>query len=84
MTRCQIVELAVGDVVFLPVTAAGDIYGPITIERMSYERDGTVCVGWHTAGEDHLLYLPQRLAALGAELVSSAASCSCSSIRLAS
>jgi len=55
--------------VYLPISRDGTTRGPITVEWVREERDGTLCVGWHAGGEDHVLCLPLNLAALGADRI---------------
>ncbi len=69
MTAYPIPDLAPGDVVYLPIDPDGTTQGPITVEWVREEQDGTTYVGWHAGGEDHVLCLPLDLAALGADLV---------------
>lgn len=69
MTISRIAELNPGDVVYLPIAADGTRQGPLTVEWVREERDGTLCVGWHAGGEDHVLCLPLNLAALGADRI---------------
>lgn len=69
-------DLAPGDVVYLPIHPDGTTQGPITVEWVREEQDGTTYVGWHAGGEDHVLCLPLDLAALGADL-SAPAPCRC-------
>lgn len=42
-----ILSLAPGDVVVLPVTVDGTTIGPLVVERVREDVDGTVCIGWH-------------------------------------
>lgn len=71
MSTCPILDLVPGDVVYVPIDRDGTTQGPITVEWVREERDGTLCVGWHAGGEDHILCLPLSLAAFGAQLVGS-------------
>jgi len=66
MSFSPILELVPGDVVYLPISRDGTTQGSITVEWVREVRDGTLCVGWHAGGEDHVLCLPLDLAALGA------------------
>lgn len=66
MTTACIADLNVGDVVYLPIDAAGARQGPVTVDWVREGSDGTLCVGWHAGGEDHVWCLPLHLAALGA------------------
>lgn len=70
MSTSPILELVPGDVVYLPISRDGTTQGPITVEWIREERDGTLCVGWHAGGEDHVLCLPLDLAVFGAQLMS--------------
>lgn len=69
MNVARIADLNVGDVAHLPIAADGTTQGPLVVEWVREERDGTLCVGWHAGGEDHVLCLPLNLAALGAVVV---------------
>jgi len=69
MSTSPILELVPGDVVYVPISGDGTTQGPITVEWVQEERDGTLCVGWHAGGEDHVLCLPLDLAVFGAQLV---------------
>ena len=69
MSTARIADLTVDDVVYLPIAADGTTQGPITVEWVREDRDGTLCVGWHAGGEDHILCLPLHLSVLGAVLV---------------
>ncbi len=61
MTAYPIPDLAPGDVVYLPIDPDGTTQGPITVEWVREEQDGTTYVGWHAGGEDHVLCLPLDL-----------------------
>ncbi len=61
-----ILDLTPGDVVVLPTTVDGSTIGPLVVEWVQEDADGTVCVGWHASREDHELRLPLNLAARGA------------------
>lgn len=65
-TTRPILDLTPGDLVVLPTTLDGATTDPVTIEWVREAPDGTVCVGWHTRGQDHELRLPLDLAARGA------------------
>jgi len=69
MSTSPILELVPGDVVYLPISRDGATQGPITVEWIREEREGTLCVGWHAGGEDHVLCLPLDLAVFGAQLM---------------
>lgn len=68
MTTARIADLNVGDVVYLPIDPEGARQGPVTVDWVREESDGTLCVGWHAGGEDHVVRLPLHLAVLGAIL----------------
>lgn len=71
-TTRPILALVPGDVVVLPTTDDGTTTGPITVEWVRESPAGTVCVGWHSPGQDHELRLPLDLAARGALLLAPA------------
>lgn len=71
-TTVPILALLPGDVAVLPATVDGATTAPVVVEWVREAPDGTVCVGWHTAGEDHELQLPLHLAAQGALVLSPA------------
>jgi hypothetical protein len=65
-TTRPILTLVPGDLAVLPTTVDGATTAPIVIEWVREAPDGTVCVGWHSPGQDHELRLPLDLAAHGA------------------
>lgn len=67
-----ILGLIPGDVVLLPTTVDGATIGPLVVEWVREDIDGTVCIGWHACREDHELCLPLDLAARGALVLSRA------------
>lgn len=65
-----ILSLTAGDVVVLFTTVDGATIGPLVVEWVREDVDGTVCIGWHACREDHELCLPLDLAARGPLLLS--------------